>query len=127
MTEIEITENSLIIHVTGVDKILAFKSQLEVPLSHVISAEIDPGVAQEFESWFVGLKAPGTGIPGVIRAGTWYTNEGKVFWDVHDPRHTVTIKLTHETYSRLLIDVADPPTVVTMIEEAMRRYQASQV
>ncbi|GAC1520414.1 MAG: hypothetical protein NVS3B14_22240 [Ktedonobacteraceae bacterium] len=120
MTRMEITGGVLIVRVEGVDKILALKSQLEVPLSHVISAEIDPGVEQEFNSWFTGLKAPGTGLPGVIKAGTWYTSDGKVFWDVHDPHQTVTIRLDHESYNRLVIQVADPAATVAMIEEAIR-------
>ena len=124
MTEIEITESSLIVHVKGVDKILALKSQLEVPLSHITGVEIDPGVEQEFNSWFTGLKAPGTGLPGVIKAGTWYTSNGKVFWDVHNPHSTVTITLADETYNRLVIQVADPASTIAEIEDAIRRYRA---
>jgi len=124
MTDVEITASSLIVHVRGIDKILALKSQLEVPLSHVISAEIDPTVEEEFRSLFMGLKAPGTGLPGVIRAGTWYTGNGKAFWDVHDPQKTITIRLADETYSRLVIEVADPTTTCMMIEEVLRQHRA---
>ena len=42
MTEIELTDGTLIVHVRGVDKLWAFKSQLEIPLIHVVGAEIDP-------------------------------------------------------------------------------------
>lgn len=125
MTEIEITEDSLIVHVKGVDRFLALKSQLEVPLSHVIGAEIDPGTEHDFNSWTLGLKAPGTGLPGIIRAGTWYTNTGKVFWDVHDPYSAITIRLADETYNRLVIQVADPATTIATIEDAIRNYHAS--
>ena len=125
MTEVEITEHSLIVHVKGMDKVLAFKSQLEVPLSHVVSAEVDPSAVQEFESLFIGIKAPGTGIPGVIRAGTWYTNNGKVFWDVHDAHKSITIRLADETYSRLVIEVADPAATSSQIQEAIGKQQAA--
>jgi len=38
-------------------------------------------------------------VPGVITAGTFYQDCGRVFWDVHDPEKTVTIDLHHELYS----------------------------
>ncbi len=125
MTEVEILENSLIVHVKGMDKILAFKSQLEVPLAHVVSAEVDPNTVQEFERLFIGIKAPGTGLPGVIRAGTWYTDNGKVFWDVHDAHKSITIRLADETYSRLVVEVEDPATTCSRIQEALRRHHAA--
>jgi hypothetical protein len=122
MTEIELTGSTLIIHVMGIHKILAFKSQLEIPLSHVVGAEIDPGTVQEWGNLFVGVRAPGTGLPGVIRAGTYYTSDGKVFWDVHDPHKAITIKLADETYSKLVVEVADPAATIAAIEQAVQTH-----
>ena len=48
MTEIEVTQSTLIVRVKGVDKILALKSQLEIPLNHVVGAEIDPSVVEKW-------------------------------------------------------------------------------
>ena len=83
MTEIEITEDSLTVHVLGWDRLWALKSSIEVPLSRVASAEIDPEIARR--EWWKGIKAPGTALPGVIKAGTFYHWRERVFWDVHDP------------------------------------------
>ncbi len=49
MTEIEVTESTLIIRVKGRDKIWALKSHLEIPLVHVVGAEIDPTVVKQWE------------------------------------------------------------------------------
>jgi hypothetical protein len=36
MAEVELTEDTLIVHVKGMDRIFALKSRLEIPLSHVM-------------------------------------------------------------------------------------------
>ena len=120
MTNIELTDTMLIINVEGFDKILAFQSQLQVPLVHVVGAEIDPQIEEEFCRLFLGIKAPGTGIAGVVRAGTWYTDEGKVFWDVHHPKNAITIRLADDPYGKLLIEVANPVVAVAAIQEAIQ-------
>lgn len=48
VTEIELTGSTLIVHVKGIHKILTFKSELEIPLSHVSGAETDPSTVQEW-------------------------------------------------------------------------------
>lgn len=55
MTEVEITEDALIVHVLGWDRLWAFKGRIEVPLSHVASAEIRPEIARR--EWWKGSKA----------------------------------------------------------------------
>lgn len=120
MTTIELTDTMLIVHVEGFDKILALKSELQVPLSHVVDAEVDPNIGEEFRRLFIGIKAPGTGLAGVVRAGTWYTNEGKVFWDVHHPENVITIHLADDTYDKLLIEVANPVETLAAIRERLR-------
>ena len=47
MTEIELTRDALIVHVRGMDRLWALKSRLEIPLSHVVGAEVNPEIARE--------------------------------------------------------------------------------
>jgi hypothetical protein len=49
VTEVELTEHTLIIHVKGADKIWSMKSKLEIPLSHVLGAKVDPAVTADWE------------------------------------------------------------------------------
>jgi hypothetical protein len=53
----------------------------------------DPAIAH---GWWRGLRMPGTNIPGVLTAGTFYQDGKRVFWDVHNPENTVVIELKHE-------------------------------
>jgi hypothetical protein len=116
MAEVELTQDALIVHVQGTDQLWALRSRLEIPLSHVVGAEADPEVAL---GWWKGLRAPGTYVPGVIAAGTFYQEGEKVFWDVHNPEKTVVIRLRDEKYSCLVVEVEDPITTVAAIQEAI--------
>jgi hypothetical protein len=125
MTEIEVTENTLIVHVKGIHKILALKSQLEIPLAHVIGAEIDPAMVEQWGK--VNLKGVkvGTSLPGVIKAGNFLLDGQWAFWDVNDPKQAITVRLTDEYYTKLVIEVADPSAAVAKIEGAIRSRQPS--
>ena len=125
MATIELTENTLIVRVEGVDKFLAFKSQLEVPLSHVVGAEVDPLVVQEWGNLWKGVRIPGAHVPGLLAAGNFYQHGERVFWDVHDPQKAVTIRLADEQYARLVIEVDNPATTIAAIEEAVHRHETA--
>jgi hypothetical protein len=46
MAEVELTQDALIVHVEGMDRLFTLRSRLEVPLSHVEGAEADPEEAR---------------------------------------------------------------------------------
>ena len=102
--------------VEGWDKLWAVKSQLEIPLTHVRAVRADPEPAR---GWWHGVRLPGTQIPGLLTAGSFYQSGGFVFYDVHDPERTVVIELDHEHYQRLVIEVASPADVVETLRSAI--------
>jgi len=102
--------------VEGWDQLWAFKSQLEIPLAHILAVRADPEPAR---GWWHGVRLPGTQIPGVLTAGSFYQSDGFVFYDVHDPERTVVIELDHEHYKRLVIEVASPADVVKTLRSAI--------
>jgi hypothetical protein len=116
MATVEINGDDLEIHVSGVDRILALKSSVTVPLSHVVGADQDVSEACVI---FHGLKLPGTDLPGVVTAGSFLKSGEWTFWDVHDPGKAVSIRLHDEHYSRLLIGVDDPQATVQLIQSAV--------
>jgi hypothetical protein len=125
MTEIELTENSLIVHVRGTDTLWSFKSQLEIPLIHVVGAEVDPAVGEHWDDLVKERAFPGTHVQGVIAAGGYYISGGWVFWNVQYPHKALTINLAHEHYTKLVIEVRDPAADVARIEEAVRAHKSS--
>ena len=69
---------------------------------------------------FKGFKLMGTQVPGVITAGTFRSDGDRIFWDVRNPAGAIVIELADATYTRLIIEVADPRAAVDLIEQARR-------
>ncbi|HTV14478.1 MAG TPA: hypothetical protein VME68_07170 [Acidobacteriaceae bacterium] len=118
MVDLSIADGKLTLHVRGMDQFWALKSTLEIPLEHVTGIRADPEVAR---GWYHGVRMPGTQIPGVLTAGTFYQHGQKIFWDVHNPENTIVIELTHEKYGELIVEVADSSAAVSLVQSWLPR------
>lgn len=116
MVDLSIAEGKLTLHVRGADKLWAFKSSLEIPLVHIAGVRADPEAARGV---YHGIRMPGTNVPGLITAGTFYQNGKRVFWDVHHPEKTIVIDLHDERYNELVVEVDDPGGAVRLIQNAL--------
>lgn len=116
MVDLSVAEGKLTLHVRGSDKLWAFKSSLEIPLVHIASVRADPEIAR---GWWHGIRMPGTSVPGVITAGTFYQDGKRVFWDVHHPEKTIVIDLRDERFTQLVVEVADIEAAVRLIQNAL--------
>ena len=115
MVNIIIDGDRVVFEVEGWDKLWSLRSRLEVPLSHITEAYLDPEPAM---GWFQGLKVAGTDMPNIFRAGTFYQQGELVFWDVHSPEKTIVIELNHERYKKLVIEVENPKEEVNKINRS---------
>ena len=102
--------------VRGADKLWTFKSSLEIPLAHIVEIRADPAIAH---GWWHGLRMPGTNIPGVLTAGTFYQDGKRVFWDLHDPAETVVMELKDERYNELIVEVADTAAAIKLLRDSL--------
>jgi hypothetical protein len=75
VVDLSIAEGKLTLHVRGADKLWAFKSSLEIPLVHIAGVRADPEAAR---GWYHGIRIPGTNVPGIITAGTFYQDGKRV-------------------------------------------------
>ncbi|MGA9113319.1 MAG: hypothetical protein WB802_05915 [Candidatus Dormiibacterota bacterium] len=116
MADIEITPDTLVVHIRGADKFFALKSQLEVPLSHI--AGVEAAAPEAHEVWH-GMRVAGSNLPGVITAGRFVQHGEWAFWDVHDPDRAIAIRLHDEHYAKLVIGVDDPSGTVSAITAAI--------
>src|SRR5690242_18028188 len=80
MVDVSVHDGIVTFEVEGADKLWALRSRLEIPLAHIRGVRVDPEVAR---GWWHGIRMPGTQLPGVITAGTFYQHGKRVFWDVH--------------------------------------------
>jgi len=115
MVDLSVAEGKLVLQIRGADRLWAPKSSLEIPLQHIASVRSDPSVAH---GWYHGIRAPGTNVPGVLTAGTFYQHGQRIFWDVHHPENTIAIELRDERYNELIVEVSDPEAAVELISTA---------
>lgn len=99
--------------VKGLHQLWAFKGRLEVPRRHVRGARHDPSAVRGWKGW----RAPGTHVPGLITAGTFYLDGDRIFWDVSDAAKAVVVDLADHRYRQLVIEVEDPEAVVALLSD----------
>jgi hypothetical protein len=116
MARIELQGDRLVVHVTGADRVFALKSELAIPLEHVTGVARDE---EEARTWYHGVRAPGTNLPGVITAGTFHEHGERVFWDVHHPERAIALSLRDERYAKLVVEVDDPDGAIRAISAAL--------
>jgi hypothetical protein len=122
MTRVEIASEWLNVEILGWHKIWAFKSRIKVQLDHVTGIR---RLADD-EGWLAGgLRMPGTCLPGVIKAGSYYRQSKRKtgewsFWDVGRMENALVIELRDEKYARLVLEVKDPEATLEMLQNRVR-------
>ncbi len=117
MAQIEITPQSLIVHITGADRLWSLKSRLEIPLAHVVGAN---HATDDADSWLEGFRLGAVYVPGVLSAGSVHHQDDRVYWDVHDSAKAIAIVLKDDRYARLVVEVDDPAATLAAIAKALQ-------
>ena len=116
MVNVHIDDRTATFEVLGSHRLWALKGSVKVRLENIRSVRHDPAITL---GWWEGWRMPGTHIPGLIIAGTYYREGQKRFWDVTDPRRAIVVDLMNEEYDRLIVDVEDPAGTVRRLEAAL--------
>jgi hypothetical protein len=77
MITISKDNNNFVFEVKGMHKLWAFKSQLTIPMEHIVRVHQN---LESIKGW-KGWRMPGTYIPSIITAGTFYKEGNKIFWE----------------------------------------------
>ncbi|MGI0046830.1 MAG: hypothetical protein ACREBB_06550 [Nitrosotalea sp.] len=117
--KITINANNLVFEIHGVDVILAMKKTITVQLSHIVSVSTDKVPWGVFEQ----LKVVGTAIPGLVKDGTYVTQGGFVFFEMHHPDKCITVSLNHESYKKIIFEVDDKDAAAKLINDAIGKNQ----
>ncbi|OUD34187.1 hypothetical protein [Flavobacterium sp. FPG59] len=110
MVQITTTNASFIFEIMGWHKLWSLKSKLIIPRENVVKAYQDES---EITFW-KGLRMPGTEIPGLLAAGTFYKN-GRNFWDVSNKKNALIITLREHYYKKLIIEVQNPQLALQLL------------
>ena len=107
MVNVTVERDKLVLELKGVDKLWSLKSRLELPLSHIQSVKAAPEISFD---WWKGIRWPGTALPGVLKAGTFFQDGKRIFWDARPENKDkiIVIDLKNDDYDELIIEVADP-------------------
>lgn len=118
MVTIKVDGDALDIQVEGSHRFWAMRSSLRVPLTDVRDVRRDPERAKRF---FPGFKVPGTHIPFVFTAGTYYQTDFRPdFWDVRNADQAIVIRCSHDgEWDEIIVEVEDPDGTVALIRNAI--------
>ena len=119
MPKIELTDSELIVHLGFWEMLAALHKSLRVPLAKVRGATEDPG----YSGADMGLRLPGTYLPGVIAAGTFYSNGDKQFVYIKRKTQPVVIELAGAGFARIVLGVADARAASARINAALGQDQ----
>ena len=98
---LELTQDNLILRLEGWEAVWAFKRRLSIPTANIRGAS--NGVPR---AGWLDLRAPGSLIPCVLRAGTYHTKRGKEFWYVSRGKQGfLTIELDHSGHKRVVLSI----------------------
>ena len=112
MTTLSFNDHELVISIVGLDKLLAFRGEVRIELSHIQSVEAYHEGLMDFKVATFGI---GTIFAGRVQTGTFKEAGEKSFWDVHDVDKTILLTLKDDKYSKVVIEVEDPSEAVKSI------------
>lgn len=119
MPALELTETELVVRLNSLEKIAALSGTIRVPLANVRGATDDPGMVAN-----LGIRAPGTGLPGVIAAGHFRTKGGVqfVFW--RRRQQPIVIELSNHKFARLVLGVPEARQMAARINSVVNGNSA---
>ena len=115
MAHLRIGDGSLQLLLTPLERLGGFHGPIVVPLTAVQGAWI----ADQPFSELRGLRAPGTGVPGLIALGTWRYSGAKDFVTVYGGQRALVLDLSGTEFARLVIGMSDPETALSQLERSI--------
>ncbi len=116
---VTINGDKVVFELHGIDKILAIKSSITVPLRHIKS------VSTEKVDWkpLKHLKVAGSFMPGVVKDGRYLTSDGLMFFEMRHTNKCVTVILDNETYGKIIFEVDGKESIAKMINDAIAKQK----
>jgi hypothetical protein len=103
MARLETEGSWLVLRLSWLERLGAFSGEPRVALSTVSTVRVSTEPWHELR----GIRAPGTGIPGVIALGTRVGRGGKDFCAVYGKGPAVVVELAAAAYGRLVVSSDD--------------------
>ncbi len=114
MVALEVDTDELLIRLSRGEKMGGLHGDLVVPLSEVQDVE---AVAEPYRV-VRGIRAPGLGVPGRTKIGTWRSKGRKTFAVARHGQPGLRIRLQHNTFDQVALSVPDGPSLAAAIATA---------
>jgi hypothetical protein len=122
MPRLELTQNELLVHLGKWEQLFALLPGARVPLAQVRGATEDSGFGGT-GGMKLGWRLPGTHIPFVAAAGTFFKGGDRQFVCTRRGLQTIVIELAGNEWTRLVIGVRDARLEAACINAAVARLQ----
>lgn len=117
MVTIALDDREATITPVGWSRVWTLRSRVQFPLSSIRSVRRAP--ADVGRGIWHGWRLPGTHVPGVLVAGSYYRNGRWEFWDVRVSKdRAIELELEGAPYARVVVDVGDPAFEVERLKAA---------
>jgi len=111
MASILVTADSISVVLTATERMEALHGDVIVPRSSVVGVRAVDDAMSEVH----GIRAPGTGVPGLLMIGTLHDHGAKTFAVCHGRHRAVLIELSGQAFDRLLVTVDDVDEVLAQL------------
>lgn len=111
MIALHAIDDVFVFSIQGLHKLWCLKSEIRVHRQQLLSVKRLEGAILPF----FALRFPGTRIPGIITAGTYYSKGEKIFCDVTDRSTALVFELKDGPYSRIIANVDNPDEALSLL------------
>jgi hypothetical protein len=108
MAELQIDPRTVVLTLSVAEKVEAVHGDVTIPRTAITAAHAVPDGMAEVH----GLRAPGTGVPGVLVVGTFHDHGVVTFAVCHGHHPAVVLELTGHVFARVVFTHADPESIV---------------
>ena len=91
-----------------------FEKVWDIPLNHIQNVTAE---RPSFRWW--EIRAPGTFVPALIKAGTYYTDQGKEFWYATNNRDFLVLELQQEQFERIVLTLEENEVWKSQLSECL--------
>ncbi|MBK7147773.1 MAG: hypothetical protein IPH78_02875 [Bacteroidetes bacterium] len=114
MVKIEKDKNGYVFRVLGLHKFWAMKDTIVVPFENIKMVHTNVNDLPAWKGW----RLPGTHLPFVITAGSYYRNGIWTFWDVSNRQNVIIVELKEGKYARLVVEVEDVQEALQLLRKS---------
>ena len=116
MATVQLTPETLTVHLSRGEKVLGLLRDLTVPRSSVTAVEVVPDGLSALR----GIRAPGLGLPGLRAIGTWRRRGERSLVSVRRGQPALRLGLTGQRVDTVLVGLPDPAAAAAELTRLLR-------